>query len=190
MNAIIKNMYQHPMLTLENLEEIAGAHHRIEMEKGTVFLKEQRTANEYYLLESGLVRAFALDYDGNESTTEFFIPGDIVIVPTSLFQRIPSQESLQALTDLVLWKIAFEDFQQLYHQIRGFSEWGRLWFTSQLFALKQRSLDMVRETATHRYLKLLESKPLIVQQAPLKQIASYLGVTDSSLSRIRKEISV
>lgn len=147
-------------------------------------------ANEYYILEDGLVRTFVHNYNGDEITTEFFTDNDIVIVPTSLFQRIPSQENLQALTDCILWKIDFNDFQRLFHSMPGFVEWGRSWFTTQLFVVKQRSLDMIMETATSRYLKLLQQKPKIVQHAPLKQIASYLGVTDTSLSRIRKDISM
>lgn len=54
--------------------------------------------------------------------------------------------------------------------------------------MKQRSLDMVTLSATKRYLNLMEQKPDVVKFAPLKQIASYLGVTDTSLSRIRKEL--
>ncbi len=186
----IRPFYQHPLLTNNDLSQIAAAHERIELEKGSVFLKEGKLSNEYYLLETGLVRAFVYDYDGKEITTEFFTDKDLVIVPVSLFLRSPSQESLQALTDCIMWKIGFNEFQQLFHTIKGFTEWGRSWFANQLFVVKQRSLDMVRETATSRYLKLLEQKPKIVQHAPLKQIASYLGVTDTSLSRIRKEISV
>ena len=56
------------------------------------------------------------------------------------------------------------------------------------FSMKQRSLDMVTLSATKRYLNLMEQKPDVVKFAPLKQIASYLGVTDTSLSRIRKEL--
>ena len=70
-----------------------------------------------------------------------------------------------------------------------FKEWGRLWFTFQLFSLKQRTVNMLTETATQRYLTLLKNKPQIIQNAALKQIASYLGITDTSLSRIRKEIT-
>ena len=54
--------------------------------------------------------------------------------------------------------------------------------------MKQRSLDMITLSATKRYLNLMEQKPDVVRFAPLKQIASYLGVTDTSLSRIRKEL--
>jgi hypothetical protein len=54
--------------------------------------------------------------------------------------------------------------------------------------MKQRSLEMITESATNRYLNLMKEKPDIIKFAPLKQIASYLGITDSSLSRIRREI--
>lgn len=189
MDPLFKRAYKHFLLLDEDLESIAAAHQRVSFSKGDLILREGHMSNEYYVLEQGLVRAFVHNYNEDEITTDFFSDDDLVIVPTSLFQRTPSQENLQALTDCVLWKISFEDFQRLFHSIPGFVEWGRLWFTSQLFAVKQRSLDMVKDTATARYLKLLQQKPQIIQYAPLKQIASYLGVTDTSLSRIRKEIS-
>ena len=190
MEAIFRNVYRHPLLSAEDLQSIASIHQQVTFSKGNVFFKEGYVADEYYILEKGLIRAFVHNYNGDEITTDFFTDSDIVIVPTSLFQRIPSLENLQALTDCILWKISFDDFQQLFHRMPGFVEWGRLWFTTQLFAVKQRSLDMIRETATTRYLKLLQQKPQIIQHAPLKQIASYLGVTDTSLSRIRKDISL
>ncbi len=189
MTDIFKAVYQHPLLSHADLKEIALRHTREELEKGAVLLKQGRIADEYYLLESGLIRSYVHDYDGNEITTDFFVENEIVIVPTSLFQRVPSQETVLAVTDAVMWKIGFQDFQELFHSIPGFTEWGRLWFTYQLFAMKQRSLEMITVTATNRYLKLMKEKPEIMQHVPLKQIASYLGITDTSLSRIRKEIT-
>lgn len=190
MHPVFKVVYNHPLISEKDLMDIAAQHAELTIGSNTLFFKEKKIADEYYLLEKGIVRAYAYDYDGNEITTEFFTEKDLVIVPTSLFQRAPAQENLQTVTDCVMWKIGFNDFQQLFHAIPGFREWGRLWFTTQLFSVKQRTLDMVRETATSRYIKLLKDKPEIVQYAPLKQIASYLGVTDTSLSRIRKEITI
>jgi hypothetical protein len=60
---------------------------------------------------------------------------------------------------------------------------------NQLFAAKQRLMDITTKSAAERYLMLLNSKPEVIKQAPLKYIASYLGITDTSLSRIRKEIN-
>ena len=61
--------------------------------------------------------------------------------------------------------------------------------TGRLFHFKQRSVEMVTVSAKERYLKLIKEKPQVIQQSPLKYIASYLGITDTSFSRIRKEIS-
>ena len=184
----LKFVYQHPQLTEEDLLKLFDAHTQLEIPKGTFFLKENQVSEAYYILEEGLVRAFVHDYDNNEITTEFFTKNEIVIIPSSLFQKIPSKENLQAVTDCILWKIDYDKFQELFHSIEAFREWGRMWFSFQVFSMKQRSLDMITETATNRYLKLMKEKPDIIKFAPLKQIASYLGITDTSLSRIRREI--
>lgn len=187
MQDLIKIIYRHPDLSQEDLDRLAQAHTPVSFKKGELLLKEGDTAQEYYLLQEGLVRAFVYDYNNTEITTEFFVEQEIVIVPSSLFQQVPSRENLQAVTDCRLLKITFEDFQKLFHDIKGISEWGRYWFSHQLFSMKQRSLEIITETATDRYLKLLKEKPDIIKYAPLKYIASYLGITDSSLSRIRRE---
>ncbi len=181
-------IYQHPLMKQEDLLLICDAHRRIEFEKGDFFLEKGKMANEYYILESGLVRAFTQNYKGDEITTDFIVENGIVIEVSSLFTRIPAQESLQALTKGVAWKIDFNVFQDLYHKSAGFSEWGRAWMSHQLFSLKQRHIDMISKSASDRYLSLINEKPEIIQQASLKHIASFLGVTDTSLSRIRKEV--
>lgn len=188
MQDIFKQVYQHFLLSETDIETIKLCHEKVSFKKGEFLLKEDEMADEYYLLEKGLVRAFVQDFDNNEITTEFFCENEIVIVTSSLFQRMPSKENLQTLTDSTLWKIDFEKFQELFHSIEGIREWGRAWFTFQLFTMKQRSLEMITETAKNRYLKLMKDKPEILLNAPLKQIATFLGITDTSLSRIRKEI--
>jgi CRP-like cAMP-binding protein len=188
MQDIFKQVYQHFLLSETDIETIKLYHKKVSFKKGEFLLKEDEIADEYYLLEKGLVRAFVQDFDNNEITTEFFCENEIVIVTSSLFQRMPSKENLQTLTDCTLWKIDFEKFQELFHSIEGMREWGRAWFTFQLFTMKQRSLGMITETAKNRYLKLMKDKPEILLNAPLKQIATFLGITDTSLSRIRKEI--
>ena len=122
MDTLFKNIYQHPLLSEDDLQAIASLHRKISFSKGDIILKEGRIADEYYILENGLIRAFVHKYNGDEITTDFFTGNDLVIVPTSLFQRTSSQENLQALTDCVLWKVEFNDFQQLFHRLPGFVE--------------------------------------------------------------------
>ncbi len=188
MNDALKFVYQHPLISESELEKISAFHHPVQFRKNEFLMKEGEVADEYYILTEGLVRAFVHDYDNNEITTEFFVEKDIVIIPSSLFQKNPSEENLQAVTDCQLLKIQYDDFQHLFHEIEGFREWGRMWFSYQVFSMKQRSLNVITKTASERYLKLMKEKPQIIRFAPLKQIASYLGITDTSLSRIRREI--
>lgn len=186
----LKYIYQHPLLSEDDLEKIFSLHHRKELKKGDFFLKENITSNSYMILQNGLMRSYVLDTNNNDITIEFFTENEAVIDASSLFQRIPSKENIQAITDCVAFEILFDDFQKLFHSIEGMREWGRMWFTFQLFQSRNQKIEMVTETAKERYLKLLKDKPQIIKQAPLKQIATYLGITDTSLSRIRKEIVV
>lgn len=184
-----QTIYNHPLIKADDLKEIIKNHQKINFSKGSFFLKKGQIANEYYLIESGLLRAYVHDFEGNEITTDFHGKNEISIEVSSLFQRIPTKENIVALTNGVAWKIEFETFQILYHKIASFNEWGRAWMSNQLFLSKERSIEMLTKSATERYLTLIAEKPEIVQQAPIKHIASYLGLTDTSLSRIRREIT-
>ncbi|WP_292008389.1 Crp/Fnr family transcriptional regulator [Chryseobacterium sp.] len=187
-NESLKISYDFPFFTDEELEEVFKAHEKVRFHKGDSILDEGKIANEYYILEKGLMRSFVNDFNGNEVTTHFFTENEIVIEVSSIFQRIPSQENIVCISDCEGWKMDFETFEDLFHKIPNLREWGRAWMSQQLFVYKQRSVEMFTLSATRRYLNLLEQKPKVVQFAPLKQIASYLGVTDTSLSRIRKEL--
>ncbi|XRE43958.1 cAMP-binding protein - catabolite gene activator and regulatory subunit of cAMP-dependent protein kinase [Tenacibaculum discolor] len=187
-SAFFENIYNYPTILKSEYQEIINSHSRVECVKNQTIVHSGSICNEYYLIESGVFRSSIYNYDGEEVTTGFFNAHEVLIDSSSLFQRIPALENIQAVTDGVLWKIEYETFQELFHKIEGFREWGRNWMTNQLFIAKQRSLSMITLTATERYLNLMKEKPQVIKQVPLKHIASYLGVTDTSLSRIRKEL--
>lgn len=77
---------------------------------------------------------------------------------------------------------------KLFH-IEAFREVGRTRLVNSYFDLKSHSVSMITDEAQKRYLDLIANKPNVLQYVPLKHIATYLGVTDTSLSRIRKEIA-
>src|SRR5690606_23301339 len=124
---LLSQVYQHPLIETGELNKIIDAHKKVTYKKGEFILKEGEVADGFMLLQSGLMRSYAHDYNGNDITTDFFCNYEIVIEVLSLFQRIPTTENIQALTDCECWKIDFDLFQELYHSISGFSEWGRLW---------------------------------------------------------------
>ena len=86
------------------------------------------------------------------------------------------------------WEISFESFQELFNDVLNYREQQRGLLVGSYFALKQHSISLIADQAKDRYLRLLKEKPHIIQNVSLKHIATFLGVTDTSLSRIRKEI--
>lgn len=158
-----------------------------ELVKGEFFVTAGKVNNEYLFLEDGYMRAFLLDTEGNEVTVDFHSPKTVVFEISSFFQRVIAQENIQALTDTKGWVITFGELDNLFHSIPEFREFGRAILVKGFVSLKMRTLSMINKTAEQRYISLLNSNPGIFQNAPLKFIASYLGLTDTSLSRIRKE---
>lgn len=153
------------------------------------FLKKGEVCQEYFFMGEGFMRAFAYDTDGNEVTTGFYGSNQVVFEVSSFFNRMPSKENIQALEDCEGWSITFTQLNHLFHALPEFREFGRSILVKGFASLKDRMLSMITETAEERYVHLLKTKPELFQHAQLKHIASYLGVTDSSLSRIRKEYS-
>jgi CRP-like cAMP-binding protein len=184
----LQTLYQHPLITAGELQIIFEAHKKITFKKGDFLLKKGQVAKGYFCVEAGLIRSYVYDYNGNEITTGFMGKDQIAIDVVSLFHNVPTVEYFQALTDCQCYVIDLEAFQVLYHSIKGLNEWGRAWMSESLFELKQRTISMITDSASERYKKLQNQHPQILQQAPLKFIASYLGITDTSLSRIRKEL--
>ncbi|MBK7232667.1 MAG: Crp/Fnr family transcriptional regulator [Saprospiraceae bacterium] len=188
MSMILQEVYRHPMITASQFEEISHLHQRVKFRKGEMIVNQGDISSKYYCIETGLIRSFALSHDAQEITTGFFEKGSIAIEVSSVFLQTPNKENLQALSDVTCWEIKIEDFQRLYHAIAGFREWGQMWMTRQLLCLKTRSLSMITDSAKTRYLNFISESQEVIRFAPLKYIASYLGITDTSLSRIRKEM--
>jgi CRP-like cAMP-binding protein len=170
-------------------EEIANHFAEKIILKNDLFLKAGRVSDEYLFLEEGFMRSFAYDTEGNDITTNFSPAGRIVLEVSSFFNRSVSRENIQAITNCKGWFITYQQLNKLFHELYEFREFGRHTLVTGFAALKVRMLSMITETAEERYAGLLRTNPEIFQYAPLKMIASYLGVTDTSLSRIRKEFS-
>lgn len=183
------NVFGKTALTEEEIEIAISRFKKVTFDKNDFLLEEGKIANHYWFIQSGFVRSYVIDTEGNDITTNFYSVGDIVIDWPSFFLRNPTRENIQALSDCVCWSLDFETFQDLFHNIKNFREQGRTTLVGSYFELKRHSISMIADQAKDRYIKLLKEKPHIVQNVSLKHIATYLGITDTSLSRIRKEIS-
>jgi CRP-like cAMP-binding protein len=142
--------------------------------------------SSFQLIE-GLARKFYLN-DGKEITTEFYFADDLAVSLSSYTLQQPSLEYIQAIEPLTASVTNYQAFQQLKHQHKDLleldlmmTEYYALWLEERLFQFH--SMD-----ATQRYQLLLKEQPHFVQHIPLTYLASYLGVSLETLSRIRAKI--
>lgn len=185
----LKNIFTNDKFTAAEQETILEKFTSTSFKKNDYLLQEGKTENLYWFVQDGYIRSYVTDVNGNDISTNFYTTGEVVIDWTSFFLRRPTRENIQALTDCVCWQLDFENFQMLFHSISSFREQGRTNLVNSYFSLKSKSIAIIADQAKDRYLQLVQQKPSIVQNVSLKHIATYLGITDTSLSRIRKELA-
>lgn len=176
-------------MSIEKATFLAEQFDPIEFSKVELLLKENKIAKDTFVLESGYVRSFTFNQNGEEVTTNIFSAPCFVNDFLSFFKQQPTSENYQCLTHCKLWTMSYEKVQNCFHSYPEFREFGRMMLVINYSLLHDRMLGMIKDTAENRYLKLMKHQPDIFQNIPLKIIASYLGITDTSLSRIRKEIN-
>ncbi|HUR64707.1 MAG TPA: Crp/Fnr family transcriptional regulator [Chitinophagaceae bacterium] len=170
----------------EVIHSIIKPFEEISISRNDFFLRAGTYTDQYLYLNKGFIRAYSHNQEGDEVTTAFYSGPSMVFEVYSFFSRKISQENIQALTECEGLVISYNQLNHLFHSLPAFRDFGRAILVKGFSQLKQRMLSQITETAEERYNRLLQSNPEVFMHAPLKDIASYLGITDSSLSRIRR----
>ncbi len=139
-----------------------------------------------YFVTEGIARIYYLK-DGNDITEHFAFGGNIIIRAESLFTGQPTKKGIQALTDLTIVAINAQKLFSLFEQYHEIERLFNKIFIQEYIATIRRVESLQFQSATERYMELLKETELI-NQIPLKYIASYLGITQVSLSRIRANL--
>ncbi|UPK69458.1 Crp/Fnr family transcriptional regulator [Chitinophaga filiformis] len=184
-NYIIKNL-PFPDRTLNGVVEYFE---EITFSKNDFFLKAGKVNDRYFFLQSGFMRAFTHDVDGKEITTAFYQKDSVVFEVSSFYLRTPSTENIQALADCRGYAISYEQLNLLLQAIPEFREYGVKMLAKEYVLYKKRALELINLSGEARYENLIANNKEVFQYAQLKQIASYLNITDTSLSRIRRKFS-
>ena len=171
------------------LEGIAGYFEPKSFEKYELFVTEGKISSGNFFMTEGFMRAFTHNPEGEEVTTYFFYKNRPVFEAFSLYTKARAIENIQAITECHGFLLSFDNLNLLFHSVPEFREFGRAMLVGEFVAHKKRTLSLINQTAEERYTELINTNQEVFQYVPLKYIASYLGVTDSSLSRIRKEFS-
>jgi CRP-like cAMP-binding protein len=172
-------------------DEYMGYYQRIEVPAKTILLKEGEVSKKAFLIEKGCIRLW-FNNNGKDVTFQFFFENEAVSGAESFRKNIPSFFTMETIEHSVLHWIHKKDLDKIMGDIRQIPEMKDnmldIAFERQYHYMKH-FLSFIRDTPEQRYLNLLKEKPHIVQRVPQQYIATYLGITPVSLSRIRSRLA-
>jgi len=169
----------------------SGARHRI-VSKGEHILRAGTIADEVFFVHQGLLRYYINDPadGGQERTGQFFDEGIVATDAESYLQRIPAQQNFEALETSSIIALPRAVLNAGYDQDHAIERFGRLMLEEALIGSQRRVSRLLVLQPEERYRLFVETRPEVARRVPQYLIASYLGLTPESLSRIRRRIAV
>lgn len=173
-------------LTPADFQTIISSFKKLELTKGQFILKTGQIANHYYFIKSGALRFYYGDYE-EQLTAWVIVKNEFFTEISSLNPQTPTRFNIEAIENTELCFIHKDDMEALYKQIPAWQEFGRITWETMAIRMINQIISFQTLSAEERYLEFMQDAELM-KRVPVKQIASYLGITPNALSRIRKNI--
>lgn len=190
-NAIsfFKTIEKFGRFTNSEKEFISNSFNTVSLKKGSHYLENGKVCSSIGFVIRGILRIYYTNPDGEEITRYFVKENQFAVNLESFNQRLASKENIQAVTPCLLISITYNDFEKLKTRITGWEKITQKVIESSLLEKLRLRNPMIIENAKTRYENFMKEQSEIAQRVPLIYIASYLGITPQSLSRIRKSIA-
>lgn len=187
MQKLIENIKTYCALSRQEVAFLEAAVHKRVYAKNEVIFREGRIANEIYFVTQGCVRLF-YTVDGNDKTAFFYTEGQFICAGESYTFGTPAVESYQAIEATELYVFTKEKIEKLLEQSPKFEILARIATENELIKAQKLIASFVSQSAEERYLDLLDTEGDLFQRVQQQYIASYLGVSPETLSRIKQRV--
>jgi len=182
--SIIQRYYPLSILDQKKLESLFQ---RIQIDKNTVIIQSGKTSNYLYFIKTGSCRIF-YHKDGREVILDFAFPGDVLISLNSYIYGKTGYETIQTMEIAELYQIDTRLLEEFYRSSIGIANWGRKLAEIETLKIESRLMSKLFKNASESYQELMERAPKMIHTIKLGYIASYLGISQVTLSRIRGKI--
>ncbi len=157
--------------------------------KGEILIREGQTVNKTFYVVHGSLRSFCIDKESKEHTLQFAIKDWWISDFMAIYNNEPASLTVECITDATVIEFNAQKLNEIYLQFPEFEPFQRKNLERHLVSLHKRILNQLQLSALERYNLFLEQYPNIEQHIANYHIASYLGITQQSLSRVRAEIA-
>jgi CRP-like cAMP-binding protein len=188
MNKFLKFINKINSIDDDTFEELQKCFKPQQLRKNEFFIRDGEYAKQIGFLKEGVVRAFFLNKEGKEYNKQFFVGPSIIGAYTSLLTKQPNRIAQQALTDCEILIADFKEIEKLYDRFHSLERLGRKIAEFYFLEKEQKEIEMALLDADKRYLIMREKFPTIESLVPQYHIASYLGISPTQLSRIRRKL--
>ncbi|MGB0932336.1 MAG: Crp/Fnr family transcriptional regulator [Chitinophagales bacterium] len=191
MKSILHEIFKDISFTKNEIESIQGKLQKTRLKKRAFLLRAGEEVNHIHYIHSGCLRTYFIDSSGKEHTLQFAIKGWWISDYIALFgkEKTKSVSYIECIKEATLFKISKKDFDKLCNEIPKISRFHITNLESAFAAFQRRILENLTLSAKERYINFVNAYPNIEQNVKNYHIASFLGITTESLSRIRKEIA-
>jgi CRP-like cAMP-binding protein len=186
MNPVIRHLKNYHPLSEAAEAALVAQLQPMSFSKNDFLLRKGRVCQHFYFLEQGALRGF-YDLNDKEITHWFGFENNFITSFHSYITVQPSVENIQFLEDSTVWSISKKELSGLFDDFHEVERLVRIIYEQYYMQLEERYVNAQFKTAAELYADLIDRTPHIVQRVPLGQISSYLGITQETLSRIRKQ---
>lgn len=169
------------------LDEIVDRFSVLALKKNQLLVAENQVCPYFCYVESGILQ-HAIVVEAEEKTTYLALRNSVTSSLNSFLNKIPSRKSIKALVDCQLWVIDLEKFKDLLTNNQSFHQFYYNLIERQIMLIDDYRIDLLTLTPEERYKKLLATESKLLQEVPLHYLASFLGISNRHMSRIRKNI--
>ncbi len=171
-------------LSLELREDLSAKVYVRKVKKSEILVSEGKVCHQLFFIRKGSLRGFHYQ-NGKEITSWFGFENDFATSTYSFVSQKTGYENIEVIEDSTLYVINHDDLNSIYHKHPGFNYAGRLLTEKYYLDLMERTLSLQFQSAKENYHQLVATHPHLLKRASLGHIASYLGISQETLSRIR-----
>lgn len=171
----------------QEIDDFLRSGESVKLQKSDYFIREGEICQTIAFVKSGLVRSYYTTESGEDNTYCFIFPGRLLGAYSSFISGDLTHENMQAITPTELVLFSKREIERLAEHSLNWLRFMKQVAEEQYIELEQRVFQLQSVNAKQRYINLLEAHPEYIREIPLQCLASYLGITQRHLSRLRKE---